>query len=76
MKLGIVYMDNFNRSSTALVSENNTEYVPCGNADLTNRIKVTIPVQQLAPSWATRYKFCIKADKDTYETIYTNLFFY
>jgi hypothetical protein len=74
-EVGIVYMDEFNRSSTALVSENNTEYVPCGNADLTNRIKVTIPVQQLAPSWATRYKFCIKADKDTYETIYTNLFF-
>jgi len=74
-EVGIVYMDDFNRSSTALVSENNTEYVPCGNADLTNRIKVTIPVQQLAPSWATRYKFCIKADKDTYETIYTNLFF-
>lgn len=74
-EIGIIYMDDFNRSSTALVSENNTEHVPCGNADLTNRIKVTIPVQQLAPSWATRYKFCIKADKDTYETIYTNLFF-
>jgi hypothetical protein len=74
-EIGIIYMDDFNRSSTALVSENNTEHVPCGNSDLTNRIKVTIPVQQLAPSWATRYKFCIKANKDTYETIYTNLFF-
>ena len=74
-EIGIIYMDEFNRSTTALVSENNTEHVPCGNADLTNRIKVTIPVQQLAPSWATRYKFCIKATKDTYETIYTNLFF-
>jgi len=74
-EVGIIYMDDFNRSTTALVSENNTEHVSCGSSDLTNRIKVTIPVQQIAPSWATRYKFCIKPDKENYETIYTNLFF-
>lgn len=74
-EIGIIYMDDFNRASTALVSENNTEHVPCSNSELTNRIRVTIPIQQLAPEWATRYKFCIKADKENYETIYSNLFF-
>ena len=34
-----------------------------------------IPITQRAPSFATRYKFCIKPDKDTYETIYSSIFF-
>jgi hypothetical protein len=49
--------------------------VPCGNSDTKNSIFVTIPVSQVAPYWATRYKFVIKADRDTYETIYSNIFF-
>jgi hypothetical protein len=74
-EIGIVYMDDFNRSSTALVSQFNTEHVPCGNSDTKNGIFVTIPVSQVAPYWATRYKFVIKADRDTYETIFSNTFF-
>jgi hypothetical protein len=74
-EIGIVYMDDFNRSSTALVSQYNTEHVPCGNSDTKNQIFVTIPVSQVAPYWATRYKFVIKADRDTYETIFSNTFF-
>lgn len=74
-EIGIVYMDEYNRSTTTLVSQLNTEHVPCGNSDTKNRIVVTIPVSQVAPYWATRYKFVIKADRDTYETIYSNIFF-
>ena len=68
-------MDDFNRSSTALVSRNNTEYVPCANSDVQNTIQVTIPTTQVAPSWATRYKLVIKPDKESYETIYSSIFF-
>ena len=74
-EIGIVYMDDYNRSTTALVSEFNTEHVPCSNSDTKNSIIVTIPVTQVAPYWATRYKLVIKADRDTYETIYSNIFF-
>ena len=77
-EIGIVYMDDFGRSTTALVSQFNTAHVPCGDSDKKNRILVeipSVPVPQIAPYWATRYKFVIKADKDTYETIYTNIFF-
>lgn len=74
-EIGIVYMDDYNRSTTTLVSELNTEHVPCGNSDTKNSIIVTIPATQVAPYWATRYKFVIKADRDTYETIYSNIFF-
>jgi len=74
-EVGMIYMDEFNRATTALVSPNNTVHVPCSNSDTRNQIQVTIPTQQKPPEWATRYKFCIKPDKDTYETIYTNIFY-
>jgi hypothetical protein len=74
-EIGIVYMDEFNRSTTALVSPNNTVAVPCANSPYKNSIRVTIPVTQLAPVWATRYKFVIKADEENYDTIYSNIYF-
>jgi hypothetical protein len=70
-EVGIVYMDEFNRSTTALVSPTNTVHIPCGNSYLQNKIRVTIPSTQVAPSWATRYKFVIKQDRDRYETVYS-----
>lgn len=74
-EVGMIYMDEYSRSTNALVSPNNSLYVPCGNSDNKNKIQVTIPTNQLAPSWATRYKFAIKPDREGYDTIYSNLFF-
>jgi len=74
-EIGIVYMDDFNRSTTALVSPNNTVNVPCSASDTKNSIQVTIPIEQKAPYWATRYKFVIKPDEETYDTIYSSIFF-
>lgn len=74
-EIGIVYMDEFNRATTALVSKFNTEHIPCANSTTKNSIYVSIPVTQRAPSWATRYKFVCKADGYEYETIYSNIFF-
>ena len=74
-EIGIVYMDEFNRASTALVSENNTVHVPCSASDTKNSIQVIIPPTQKVPYWATRYKFVIKPDEENYETIYSSIFF-
>lgn len=74
-EIGIVYMDDFNRASTALVSPNNAVHIPCGFSANKNSIQVTIPPTQRAPYWAKRYKFVIKPDEEDYETIYCNLFF-
>ena len=74
-EIGIVYMDDFNRATTALVSPNNTEHVACGLSAYKNSIQVTIPFQQAPPAWATRYKFVIKPDQENYEVIYCNIFF-
>ena len=74
-EIGIVYMDDFGRSTTALVSPNNTVHVPCSASDTQNSIQVTIPTTQVPPFWATRYKFVIKPDEENYETIYSSIFF-
>jgi hypothetical protein len=74
-EIGIVYMDEYNRATTALVSPNNTEHIPCGLSSFKNSIQVTIPPTQKPPAWAKRYKFVIKPDQENYETIYCNIFF-
>ena len=74
-EVGIVYMDNYNRSTTALVSKDNTLFVPPGASTSKNSIKVTIPPTQKPPSWATRYKFVVKPSSIDYEVIYSDLFF-
>lgn len=74
-EVGIVYMDDYNRSTTAIVSTNNTVFVPPGASVTKNTIEVTIPTTQKPPSWATRYKFVVKPSSIDYETIYSDLFF-
>jgi len=74
-EVGIIYMDSFNRATTALVSDFNTVNFPCSASSTKNSINITIPPSQRAPRFATRYKFCIKADTDTYETIYSAIYF-
>lgn len=75
-EIGMVYMDEFNRATTALVSPLNTIHVGCSKSADKNQIKVTIPKTQLAPDFAKRYKFVIKPDEASYNTVYTSIFFY
>ena len=74
-EIGMVYMDEFARSTPANVSPLNNVFVPCSYSKNKNSITVTIPPAQVAPFWATRYKFVCKADQHIYETIYSNIYF-
>ena len=73
--VGIVYMDDFNRSSTAILAPSSTVHVSCGLSDTKNTITVDIPVDMKPPSFAKRYKFVLKPSAGAYETIYCNQFF-
>ena len=66
-------MDDFNRASTAQVSPNNTLNIPCQFSNTKNSIQASIPPSQIAPSWATKYKFVLKPSATTYDTIYSNI---
>jgi len=74
-ELGVVYMDEFNRSTTTLVSPKNSIHIPCGLSANKNHIRATIPATQKPPSWATRYKFVLKSDREKYETIYSQFYY-
>ena len=74
-EVGMVYMDDYGRSSTALVSNNNSLHVPCSVSDKRNKIQVTVPSRQIAPEWATNYKFVIKPDEENYDIIYSSIYY-
>ena len=74
-EIGVVYMDDYGRSSTALVSDNNSLHVPCTVSSKKNKIQVTIPPRQIAPEWATSYKFVIKPDEENYDVIYSSIYY-
>jgi len=71
--LGIIYMDEFNRSTTVLVSENNSIHVPASKSITKNSIKVDIFSDP--PYWAKKYKFALLPSGLDYETIYSTLSF-
>ena len=72
-EVAIVYMDDNLRSSTALVNTANTVFIPASASDTKNYIVAT--VNNLAPSWATRYKFVVKPSKGNYQVVYSNQFY-
>jgi len=72
-EVAIVYMDDYLRSSTALVDTNNTVFFGADKSVSINNVRVTL--SSLPPSWATKYKFVLKQSVSSYETVYTNMFF-
>jgi len=72
-EVGIVYMDEYLRSTTVLVDTLNTVFIPSNASDKKNYIRAT--VNNLAPSWATKYKFVVKPSKTKYEVVYSNQFY-
>jgi hypothetical protein len=71
--LGIIYMDEFNRATTVLTSENNSIHIPAKNSVTKNSIKVDIFSNP--PFWAKKYKFALLPSGLDYETIYSTLYF-
>ena len=71
--LGIIYMDEFNRSTTVLTSEKNSIHVPSSKSIEKNSIKVDILSDP--PFWAKKYKFALLPSGLDYETIYSTMYF-
>lgn len=70
---GIIYMDEYGRTSTVLTDSDNTIYVP--QEFSINQNKLVINVNHQPPAWADRYKVVIKQNKAEYQTIYANVFY-
>lgn len=72
-EVGIVYMDEYNRSSTALVCNTNTIFIPASKSVYKNTLFASI--NSKPPYWATKYKWVIKPSKTDYQTVYSYLYF-
>ena len=73
--VGIIYMDDFGRSTTVLVSDENSVYVPANKSTEKNYLKISIPSTQRPPYWATKYKFAVMPSGLDYETIYSDKYY-
>ena len=72
-ELGLIYLDKYGRSTTALTSQGNTTYIPPTQSDKGNSL--TLRIRNNPPSWATNYRVIIKQSRDQYYNIFP-LFFY
>jgi hypothetical protein len=71
--VGIIYMDDYGRSTTVLTSDNNSIHVPAANSTLKNTLNVKINSEP--PYWAKRYKFAVMPSGLDYETVYSTIYF-
>lgn len=71
-EIGVVYLDEYGRMTTALTSKENTLYIPPVNSDTANSIKVTLNNEP--PFWATNYRFVIKQAQGDYYNIFPRTF--
>ena len=72
-EVSMIYVDDYNRATTALVSNTNTISTPPSSSITQNKIQVNIPTSQTPPYWAKGYKFAIKSDGGSYKTIFSNI---
>ena len=71
-EVGLVYMDEYARASTVLVSRDNTRFIPPQFSTLKNKLQVSL--ESFAPYWAKRWKYVVKPSGGGYNTVYTNFF--
>ena len=70
---GIVYMDDYGRSSTVLSCQENTIFCPPSASDKKNSVRLTI--NNIAPSFAKYYRVFMKQSKAGYDTIFSDLYY-
>lgn len=73
LEVAIIYLAEYNRSSTALVSETNTIDIPQSLSIFQNKLKVTL--KNKPPKDAVRYKFAIKQNKGFYYNIFVSQYY-
>lgn len=72
---GIVYMDDKGRSSDVITSLSNTVKVPNSGSYKRNSIRVYIPKDMEPPAWASHYRFVVRPTHETYETVFSQIYF-
>ncbi len=72
-EIGILYGDDYGRMTTALISQNNSVYIPPSVSDKGNSLRVDI--KNTPPNWATNYRLVVKQGKKTYYNLFPIWFY-
>lgn len=72
-EIGLVYLDEYGRSTTTLTSQDNSIYIPPTQSDKGNSLVVKI--YNTPPTWATNYRLVIKQSKESYYNLFP-IYFY
>ncbi len=76
-EVGIVYLDDYGRSTTVIVPtlNTNTLFIPADRANYANDIRVEIDKDFAPPAFATYYRFVLKQNKQEYYNIFPLTYF-
>ena len=76
-EVGIVYLDDYGRSTTVIVPTQNTNtlYIPADRANYANDIRVEIDKDFAPPAFATYYRFVLKQNKQEYYNVFPLTYF-
>jgi len=72
-EVGIVYFDKYGRKTTTLTNQEANIFIPSNFSITQNKLKVTTNFNP--PSMAYAYQFVVKQVAQSYDTIYSNVFF-
>ena len=72
-EIGIIYGDEYGRTTTVVTSQDNSIYIPPVNAVTANKLKLQI--NNTAPCWATNFRVVIKQSKLSYYTLFPIIFY-
>lgn len=70
---GIIYLDDYGRSTTVVTSSQSSTNIPLSSQKLQNKLQVTI--NHLPPAFAKKYRIYIKQSKGNYESISPAIFY-
>jgi hypothetical protein len=76
-EVGIVYLDDYGRSTTVITPTDNTNttFIPASNSKYSNYLRVTISKNFKPPCFATYYRFVLKQNKQDYYNIFPLTYF-
>lgn len=72
-EIGIIYGDDYGRTTTVITSQDNSIYIPPVNAITANKLKLQI--NNTAPCWATNFRVVVKQSKLDYYTLFPIVFY-
>ena len=71
--IGLVYMDEYGRSTSALTSLNSSVHIPARVSE--NKNTCTVDLFNAPPPWAKKYKFVIKPNASDYNTLFVTRYY-